>query len=548
MRAVWLACCAREEYPAVQREIEMRDRGARIVRCDDCGALQAALAAMEGPCAGMALYEHRAHDDEMLAGIGALVQMQKDLRVVALLDVLDPAWIAQLFHAGATEVVAAHEGIEMRRAEAARARVEGDQSQGAEGKSPLDGEPEPGARRATRGLACNATEAEHEAAPRALVGEGACWGAEVDDIDEPDATAGEPLPDAATHEAAVMPVGAVPGVQQQTDASAVASRAALEDRAPAEGGDVLEVAPAPATAAVPRAPEPQRYAGQAGGVQASCHRAPLICAVSGQGGAGTTTIIAAMACSAARLGLRTAVLDLDLMFGNLYELLGVEALKDLGSLGEGPAVGDLDEARIVRASMRIAPGLTLWGPIARPERAELMGAPVERLLAVLRAEADVILADTSRTWTDAVAGAVASCDRCLVVGDQAVGGPTAMERAVSMVARLGVPRTRMMCVVNRFGARVCTEEAALRLEMAASLSARVRIADGGAGTASLLSYGRAGEAARAQDAFGRSIRSATRSLLRELGCPVGVDGFDDAAEMEARPRLRLPWKRAGEGT
>ena len=170
------------------------------------------------------------------------------------------------------------------------------------------------------------------------------------------------------------------------------------------------------------------------------------------------------------------------------------------------------------------------------------------LIGVLRRESDVVFVDTSRTWTDAVAGAVAGCDRCLMVCGHAVGAVTALERAVSMVSRLGVPRTRMVCVVNRFGQRACTEEEAMRLEMAASLSAKTRIPDGGSALASLLSFGRIEDAVRAQDAFGRGIHAFTRSLLRELGCSIGADVPDGVQEVSARPRLRLPWKRLGEAS
>ncbi|MFR7798027.1 MAG: hypothetical protein ACLU37_07985 [Collinsella sp.] len=51
------------------------------------------------------------------------------------------------------------------------------------------------------------------------------------------------------------------------------------------------------------------------------HRAPVICAISGSGGCGKSTIVATMAHTSSLLGLRAAVLDLDLMFGNLYDLL-----------------------------------------------------------------------------------------------------------------------------------------------------------------------------------------------------------------------------------
>ena len=117
--------------------------------------------------------------------------------------------------------------------------------------------------------------------------------------------------------------------------------------------------------------------------------------------AGKSTIVATMAHTSSLLGLRAAVLDLDLMFGNLYDLLGADTPHDMATLIEPSAAGTLAESDIVAASMRVASGVTLWGPVAAPEQAELMARPVELLLDVLRRESDVVLVDTSVFWGDA---------------------------------------------------------------------------------------------------------------------------------------------------
>ena len=70
-------------------------------------------------------------------------------------------------------------------------------------------------------------------------------------------------------------------------------------------------------------------------------RVPVVCAVSGSGGCGKSTIVATMAHTSSLLGLRAAVLDLDLMFGNLYDLLGVDAPRDMAALIEPSAAGAL---------------------------------------------------------------------------------------------------------------------------------------------------------------------------------------------------------------
>ena len=198
--------------------------------------------------------------------------------------------------------------------------------------------------------------------------------------------------------------------------------------------------------------------------------------------------------------------------------------------------------------MRVAPGVTLWGPVAAPEQAELMARPVELLLDVLRRESDVVFIDTSVFWGDAVAAAVAASDRCLIVGDAAVSFATSASRVIELASRVGVPRTRMSAVFNRFGARGADEDVAMRFEIACALSSKIRIADGGQDLAALMAFGRADEAVGQTSAFATSVREATREMLVELGCAVGPwsDMVADRAMRTERPRIRLPWSREGD--
>ena len=177
-----------------------------------------------------------------------------------------------------------------------------------------------------------------------------------------------------------------------------------------------------------------------------------------------------------------------------------------------------------------------------------MARPVELLLDVLRRESDVVFIDTSVFWGDAVAAAVAASDRCLVVGDAAVSSATSASRVIELASRVGVPRTRMSAVFNRFGARGADEDVAMRFEIACALSSKIRIADGGQDLAALMAFGRADEAVGQTSTFATSVREATREMLVELGCAVGPwsDMVADRATRTERPRIRLPWSREGD--
>lgn len=208
--------------------------------------------------------------------------------------------------------------------------------------------------------------------------------------------------------------------------------------------------------------------------------------------------------------------------------------------------GSIAECDIEATAMRVGPGLTLWGPLAEGERAELFGDSVEQLIDALRSAADVIFADTSCFWGDAVAVAVGACDRCLVVGGAGETSGVSAARAVALAMRLGVPATRMTSVFNGVGGCGSGEEEALRFEMGASLRSRARISDGGDRVSGLLSFGKL-DALIAEDcAFSRDMRSFAGELLSELGCRM-VGSLEPAPQNAPATKFRLPWGKRGSG-
>lgn len=547
MKAIWLACCACGDYGLLQREVEGRDVGAQVLRVGDLDGLVSMARAFPSRRGAAIIAASLFDTEDVRKTVARLTAEGRVSRVVVLIEALDPSDIEGLFRAGATEVIAAHSICGNGRA--GEGAVDSDRRMTIEPDAFVDREP--GAPRATRGPRVDdygKAEAEHGRRPRnPLVHDDAGGPAQhagdspavdmgyvhgvnlADELDEVEGFAGAGEPCAAASLASEPQTGqpAMPAWAQHVTAA----------------GETGMLSPA----SVSPVPAPSAPALSADASIPS-RRAPVVCAVSGSGGCGKSTIVATMAHAASLLGLRAAVLDLDLMFGNLYDLLGVDAPHDMATLIEPSAAGALAEPDIVAASMRVAPGVTLWGPVAAPEKAELMARPVELLLDVLRRESDVVFVDTSVFWGDAVAAAVAASDRCLVVGDAAVSSATSASRVIELASRVGVPRTRMSAVFNRFGARGADEDVAMRFEIACALSSKIRIADGGQDLAALMAFGRADEAVGQTSAFATSVREATREMLVELGCAVGPwsDMVADRATRTERPRIRLPWSREGD--
>ena len=547
MKAIWLACCACGDYGLLQQEVEGRDVGAQVLRVGDLDGLVSMARAFPSRRGAAIIAASLFDTEDVRKTVARLTAEGRVSRVVVLIETLDPSDIEGLFRAGATEVIAAHSLCGNGRA--GEGTVDSDRRMTIEPDAFVDREP--GAPRATRGPRVDEygkAEAEHGRRPRDPLAYDGAGGpvphgddalAEdmgyvhgvnlADELDEVEGFAGAGEPCAAASLASEPQPGqpAMPAWAQRVTAA----------------GETGMLSPA----SVSPVPAPSAPALSADASIPS-RRAPVVCAVSGSGGCGKSTIVATMAHAASLLGLRAAVLDLDLMFGNLYDLLGVDAPHDMAMLIEPSAAGALAEPDIVAASMRVAPGVTLWGPVAAPEKAELMARPVELLLDVLRRESDVVFVDTSVFWGDAVAAAVAASDRCLVVGDAAVSSATSASRVIELASRVGVPRTRMSAVFNRFGARGADEDVAMRFEIACALSSKIRIADGGQDLAALMAFGRADEAVGQTSAFATSVREATREMLVELGCAVGPwsDMVADRAIRTERPRIRLPWSREGD--
>ena len=547
MKAIWLACCACGDYGLLQREVEGRDAGAQVLRVGDLDGLVSMARAFPSRRGAAIIAASLFDTEDVRKTVARLTAEGRVSRVVVLIEALDPSDIEGLFRAGATEVIAAHSICGNGRA--GEGAVDSDRRMTIEPDAFVDREP--GAPRATRGPRVDdygKAEAEHGRRPRnPLVYDDAGGPAQhagdspavdmgyvhgvnlADELDEVEGFAGAGEPCAAASLASEPQTGqpAMPAWTQHVTAA----------------GETGMLSPA----SVSPVPAPSAPALSADASIPS-RRAPVVCAVSGSGGCGKSTIVATMAHTSSLLGLRAAVLDLDLMFGNLYDLLGVDAPRDMAALIEPSAAGMLTEPDIVAASMRVAPGVTLWGPVAAPEQAELMARPVELLLDVLRRESDVVFIDTSVFWGDAVAAAVAASDRCLVVGDAAVSSAASASRVIELAGRVGVPRTRMSAVFNRFGARGADEDVAMRFEIACALSSKIRIADGGQDLAALMAFGRADEAVGQTSAFATSVREATREMLVELGCAVGPwgDMVADRATRTERPRIRLPWLREGD--
>lgn len=243
--------------------------------------------------------------------------------------------------------------------------------------------------------------------------------------------------------------------------------------------------------------------------------APVLVLSSGRGGTGKTTLAACLAATAARWGLRVCLVDLDLSFGNAYAAFGLSGTPDLALLArakQGAVPGLLG-----RLCVAAAPGVSLCGPCARPETAELAAPRAGELIACASRETDLVVVDTSTTYTDAVAQAAQVADRLILVGDGRSGSVASLARLSGLAVRLGVARTRIARLENHVDPRDRVNFALARAEVGLEAARVYRVSEGGGEVRDLVAAGRVLELVEPGYPFADSVATTLAQLLAELG-------------------------------
>ncbi len=262
--------------------------------------------------------------------------------------------------------------------------------------------------------------------------------------------------------------------------------------------------------------------------------APILTFCSGRGGVGKTSVVALAAVAAASWGMRVEAVDLDLSCGNLFAMLGLGRGADLSRLS---ADDFADKERLAHLGVSCGDRIRVWGPCERPESYELAAPIVPELLGVLAHESDLILVDTSPTFSDAVALAVRASDRVVLVHDRRPGSLAALARTSGLVVRLGVPRTRIARLENLVDVRDRTDPAYGRAEVGLEAARAFTALDGGDEVASYLGYGDVAGLLEVGSPFAESVAVCVAQLLQELGALPEVEAAQHAAEGLA-PRRR----------
>ena len=261
-------------------------------------------------------------------------------------------------------------------------------------------------------------------------------------------------------------------------------------------------------------------------------RAPIICFTSGRGAMGKTTLACAAAALFAQAHVRCALIDLDLSCGNAARAFGIEHPFDLARLYASPQLLEI----IDKSAVYVNDNLALWGPCEKPETAELVNDAIPALISYATNNFDVVVIDTSTTFTDAACQAVQAADRVMIIHDDMYDALSSLGRTSALVVRLGVARTRICRVQNYANAHAKLDFDFARSEIGLEGASVYGICDGGSDIGELMSLGNMLDICAGNSTFIKSMQTMVTELAHSLRITLKPDREHARTSSKSRKR------------
>jgi pilus assembly protein CpaE len=182
-------------------------------------------------------------------------------------------------------------------------------------------------------------------------------------------------------------------------------------------------------------------------------RARIVTVFSPKGGTGKSAVACNVATALAAAGKRTLLVDLDLQFGDVAIMIGLQPQRTLHDLLGSP--GPLDAEKIAGYASTYAPLLDVLPAPLKPEDAEsISDARVGDLLDAAATGYDAIVVDTSPGFQGAVLAALDRTDDLLLICTPDVPTMKNVRLTLQTLDLLSFPADRLRLVLNRANARV----------------------------------------------------------------------------------------------
>ncbi len=255
------------------------------------------------------------------------------------------------------------------------------------------------------------------------------------------------------------------------------------------------------------------------------HLGACVCVVSGRGGVGKSTVCILLALSALTHNVSCAIIDADLQFGDLGFLCEQDKL--FQTMGFGVGQHNLDLSAL---GTDVIP---VMYSIEKPEYCEELSYGMKQLLFECRKNYDLVVINTSATWSDMHADFISWCDGILLVMDQKSTSVRGGRSAKDLCMRLGAPTSKMFYIINGYSRsnKISTNDCAALLSIEPDLI--LELLDGGEQIEEAMSLGIPSSLIDSGNQLIDSSNKAFEKLASRLGIEVN-DNLSHEAQQSKR--------------
>lgn len=192
---------------------------------------------------------------------------------------------------------------------------------------------------------------------------------------------------------------------------------------------------------------------------AARERAEIITVFSTKGGVGKTVLSTNLAVALARdTGKRVALIDLDLEFGDVAIMLGIQPQH---TIYDAVRVFDrLDDEMLAGFMEEHSSGIKVLLAPLRPEEAEgISAARVGQVIDLVRDNFDFVVIDTSPSFSEAVLAALDRSDQVYVITTMDVASIKNTRISMQKLRQLGYDNGKVQLVLNRSDSKVLLQPA-----------------------------------------------------------------------------------------
>lgn len=231
----------------------------------------------------------------------------------------------------------------------------------------------------------------------------------------------------------------------------------------------------------------------------------VLAAMSGSGGVGKSATVAVAAYQCAERGFKTLVIDWDLQFGDMRNVMG-----DVPALGVDDALEDPSRVAELGASAPEGAPALVFAP-KRLERSEELGPHLPAMLDAACASFDVVLVNTGSSWAESHAQLLERSNCTVFLLDQRASSVRSCQHALDLCLRLGIATGSFAYALNRCerGSLFSAVDIANVMHGAQVFELR----DGGREVEELLGAGLAAELAFAKNDFCASVEAMLEEVL-----------------------------------